>query len=198
MKKSFVWISVAIIAFIFLFSACASTVSDMQTDTSTQQEKPSSGEPNTASNYSTDSNEPTNKTSSPADDLPEYQAGSIRLDAQDQDDYNFDRKYRVIYYQIKGEFSELLSEEEYQDYTNWVDEKSKADGYGEYQTEMLLVSFIKRYNITREEFDSAVEKYIANSKAIRADMMSETNEAPNGDIIYTFDNEIINRYYRYE
>lgn len=129
--------------------------------------------------------------------LPEYKAGSVKLEPQDQDDYTFNRKYRITYYQIWGEFTELLSEEEYQDYMEWVDQKAKKDGYGEFQNEMLLVSFIKRYKIPREEFNQAVEKYIANSKASACDLSSEAYEVPNGDIIYTFDNEVINRYYRY-
>ncbi len=63
---------------------------------------------------------------------------------------------------------------------------------------MLLVSFIKHFNITREQFDSAVEEFIKRNTEAGWDMTREENEVPNGDIIYTFDNKIINEYYRYE
>ena len=93
---------------------------------------------------------------------------------------------------------ELLSEEEMQDFYMWSEEGAKNVNYGETQEEMLLVSFVKRYDITREEFDSAVEKFIAHNEEMGCDMTGEEYEVPNGDIIYTFDNEIINHYYRYE
>ena len=63
---------------------------------------------------------------------------------------------------------------------------------------MQLASYLKRYQIPREEFDKAAEKFIANGKAAGWDTTQEEYEVPNGDIIYTFDNEIINQYYRYE
>ncbi len=177
MKKSIVWLTVALCMFVALFSACRSD---------TPKAPLSQG------------NSPFVGTDAATGTLPEYKAGSIKLEPQDQDDYAFNRKYRIAYYQIRGEFTELLSEEEYQDYMEWVDKKAKQDGYGEFQNEMLLVSFIKRYNIPREEFNQAVEKYIANTKAAAHDFSAEASEVPNGDIIYTFDNEVINRYYRYE
>ncbi len=167
-----------------------------------QSDKPTAPSNTPSDTLSSQENLTSDKTgdasSTSAGTLPEYKAGSIKLEPQEQDDYSFNRKYRISYYQIWGEFVELLNEEENQDYMEWVDKKSKQENYGELQNEMLLVSFIKRYNIPREKFDQAVEKYIANSKAARCDLLSEQYEAPNGDIIYTFDNEIINRYYRYE
>lgn len=194
MKKVIAWMMVVLCMLVVLFSSC-------QSDTT---EKPSAEALQTSGVSTSDTIEsgtsqptPSNNNSSATGALPEYKAGSIKLEPQDQDDYTFNRKYRITYYQIWGEFTELLSEEEYQDYMEWVDQKAKKDRYGEFQNEMLLVSFIKRYKIPREEFNQAVEKYIANSKASACDLSSEAYEVPNGDIIYTFDNEVINRYYRY-
>lgn len=57
---------------------------------------------------------------------------------------------------------------------------------------------IKRYDIPRKEFDKAVERFVAANVAMEWPMFYEEYEVPNADVIYTFDNEIINRYYRYE
>ncbi len=185
MKKSIIRITVVLCILLALCTACQSGTPDAPSGTPASQGKPVSGEADTASG-------------SAAESLPEYTAGSIKLEPQDQDDYAFNRKYRIAYYQIGGEFTGLLSEEEYQDYMEWVDEKSKQDGYGENQNEMLLVSFVKRYNISRTDFDKAVKAYTDARNKTGEDLYSEGNEVPNGDIIYTFDNEVINRYYRYE
>ena len=79
---------------------------------------------------------------------------------------------------------------------NVKEEVAKENNYGEFRDEMFLVSIIKRYNIPREDFDRALEKYL--SMRTPHELKTEFWEAPNGDIIYTFDNEIINEYYRYE
>lgn len=149
---------------------------------------------------SPESNRPSGTTAPsapPASQLPEYEPGSIILQPQDSDDYPFERKYRITYYRLWSEFEEALSEEEKQDVGPWFEELSASVNYGETAEEMILVSFIKRYSITREEFDAAVEQFIANNKDYN-DFRQEEWEIPNGDIIYTFDNEIINNYYRYE
>lgn len=129
-----------------------------------------------------------------AESLPVYQPGSIILEDQDRDDYDFERKYRIAYYRIWGDFEDPLSKEELEDFYEWFDKKAKEEGYGEFQEEMSLVSFVKRYNITREEFDACVEKF---KEAHKDSLNYEEYEVPNADIIYTFDNAIINEYYRY-
>ena len=128
--------------------------------------------------------------------LPEYKPGSVKLEPQDQDEFSFERKYRLAYYRIWGCFTACLTEEETADYMQWVDEYNKSTNYGETQEEMLLVTYIKRYNISRAEFDAAVEKMQAEMPP-EDGVIYEESEIPNGDIIYTFDNEVINRYYRY-
>lgn len=182
MKKSIVWLTAALCAFVLLFSACQPSVSNPPSD---------------SENIAFEGTESNSKQTDNSN-LPEYKPGSINLEPQDQDDYEFTRKYRIIYYQIWGEFTDLLSEDARQDFMNWADEESQKNGYGEHQNEMLLVSFVKRYNISRTDFDKAVKAYVDARNKTGEDLNSEENEVPNGDIIYTFDNEIINRYYRYE
>lgn len=194
MKKVIAWMMVVLCMLVVLFSSCQSDTPDTPSAEASQTSGISTSD---TIESGTSQSTPSNNNSSTTGALSEYKAGSVKLEPQDQDDYTFQRKYRIAYYQIWGEFTELLSEEEYQDYMEWVDQKAKKEGYGEFQNEMLLVSFVKRYEIPREAFNRAVEKYIANSKAATCDLSSEVYEVPNGDIIYTFDNEVINRYYRY-
>ena len=177
MKRCISLLAVLLCLLCVLLSACQPETSDTPGD-------PTTGTPTT--------------TTQQGKDLPEYQPGSIKLAPLDWFEYSFDRQYRHTYYTIWGEFMELLSEEEMQDFYVWSEEGAKNVNYGETQEEMLLVSFVKRYDITREEFDSAVEKFIAFNQEMGWDMTGEEYEVPNGDIIYTFDNEIINHYYRYE
>ena len=198
MKNVIVWLTLVLCMFVVLFTSCRLDTPDVQSNIPLSQDNLTSEEKDSESSQPIHSNNFSSESPSKTGTLTEYKAGSIKQEPQDQDDYAFIRKYRIAYYQIWGEFAELLSEEEYQDYMEWVDKKAKQDGHGEFQDEMLLVSFVKRYNIPREEFNQAVEKYIANSKAAKCDLSAEPYEVPNGDIIYTFDNEVINRYYRYE
>ena len=177
MKRYISLLAVLLCLLCVLLSACQPETSDTPGD-------PTTGTPTT--------------TTQQGKDLPEYQPGSIKLQSLENDDYRFDRKYRITYYRVWGDFMELLSEEEMQDFDVWSEEWAKNVNYGETQEEMMLVSFVKRYDITREEFDSAVEKFIAINQELGCDMTGEEYEVPNGDIIYTFDNEIINHYYRYE
>ncbi len=70
--------------------------------------------------------------------------------------------------------------------------------------QMVMKAFLEHYNISRKDFDKANLKW---AKIVRDDfggkpMMNpkdfanqETDEVFNGDIIYTFDDEIINKYY---
>ncbi len=138
---------------------------------------------------------PSSTPEDPEPELPVYVPGSIILEPQHLDDYDFERKYRIAYYRIWGEFYEMLSDDERSRFSHWREENSAACNYGETRNEMLLVSYVKEFNITREEFDAAVERFAAFNEGYT---QYEEYEIPNADIIYTFDNEIINEYYRYE
>ncbi len=62
--------------------------------------------------------------------------------------------------------------------------------------EMCLVSLVKEFNIPRKDFEYAAEKLKQRYVECGLDLYHEDNEIPNADIIYTFDNKIINEYYR--
>lgn len=128
----------------------------------------------------------------PETGLPVYVPGSLELMNREIQEAPYNRQFRFIYYNMWGEFMALGCE--YGDFDEWFTFRQEqiANGY----RDMILVSMVRYFNIPREEFDKAVEKYIANHSL--AEMRSEYYEVPNADIIYTFDDEIINEYYRYE
>lgn len=120
-------------------------------------------------------------------------------------------KYRRIYYSsIRVCFAELVSDEEYDE---WIKQYHKkyptGDGLfeeGEKIVEperMKIVDFILYFNIPREEFEEANNTWchrmikwgdvpVMNPKDYKE---QEEFEVYNVDIIYTFDDEIINEYY---
>lgn len=128
----------------------------------------------------------------------EYQPGSMHLFKQKTNGFDFERKYRVIYYTIPGYFFDLLNDEQMNDFGDWLEQNTKETNYGEHQNEMFLVSMIKRYDVPREAFDEAVQNYVSLGEKLEWGFKHESQEIPNADVIYTFDNELINRYYRYE
>jgi len=65
------------------------------------------------------------------------------------------------------------------------------------EKEMLLKAFVQYFKITKNQFDAATTQYITDCELGGKDMTFEEFEAPNADIIYTFDDAIINNFYRY-
>jgi len=109
-------------------------------------------------------------------------------------DYN-DREYihRFIYYDIPDR---IYSSVEHDGISLLID-----GGYFhefDEEPEMALVSFIKYYNIKKDDFIAAVQQQYEWALDKGRNIYDEDCELPNPDIIYTFDNEIINAYYRRE
>jgi hypothetical protein len=69
---------------------------------------------------------------------------------------------------------------------------------GNEPTEMTTVAFIKHFKIPKEKFMELVEEDEKISTSMGLNLSTEDYELPNADIIYTFDNDIINYYYRRE
>ena len=108
-------------------------------------------------------------------------------------EYAYEKHYREAYYYIGGSFSDLVDVYAFE---QWADAYWNSHSDYVEPEEMFLVAFIKHFNIPREQFEIALEKFVHNRIAHGLDLTDETNEPPNPDIIYTFDNEIINEYYR--
>jgi len=64
--------------------------------------------------------------------------------------------------------------------------------------EMYFVTLIKRYDVPKEKFEEAIQKAAERYIAEGHNLTQEEWELPNADIIYTFDNEIIDAFYRRE
>lgn len=186
-----------------VLAACGGDKSDEGTTVTTTEPTTIPSNPTTeATNPSTEPTIPTTEPEKPA--VPdyatwsEYVPGTIELVSQKSDDFSFERKYRYLYYSYRIKFETLLSAEQKADWWEFYSEDVKRNNYGELQEEMLLVTMIKRYNIPKEAFQSVVDYYIQLCQELDQDMLHEEYEIPNVDVIYTFDNEIINRFYRYE
>ena len=102
-----------------------------------------------------------------------------------------DHPYRLTYYD-SGHFEDLAPDpHECAEWIYWYDEVVDVE-------EMFLVVFVKRYDIKREDFEKVVKRDIEFYLELGWDLTNELAEPPNADIVYTFDNEIINAYYRRE
>jgi hypothetical protein len=140
----------------------------------------------------------TTRTSQATKKLPTYLAGSIQLDELKPRQGIFaETPYtptkRFVYYNIDGFFLELVPDRGAA-YIN----KLEADKNHIEPTEMVLVGFVQYYRISTSEFKKAMLQRQKYNQEFGLDSNSERYELPNPDIIYTFDNEIINEYYRRE
>ena len=178
------------------FVACEKDVLNNTTDTTTnihqvESSKHETEERTSLNNSSTPQTEPPTQEGG----LPVYIPGSIKLGEREIPEFNFLRNYRSCYYAIDGYFLDLVDMSEF---NKWAASVDGTDGSKELK-EMLLVSFVKRFDISRDVFDKTIEEMKKGyTLAGVGDFNNEGNEIPNADIIYTFDNEIINEYYRYE
>ncbi len=107
-------------------------------------------------------------------------------------------KYRVRYYNITTEFAKLADPVEVR---AW--EEKIYEVYPNETNEMIMKRFIQDFNISREDFDKAnheLAKSFSEMEEVptvnpKDYLNQEIFEVYNGDIIYTFDDEIINEYY---
>jgi len=112
---------------------------------------------------------------------------SVRMNVSE---YTESRAYRRVYYVFPSEYVHLDSDGDIWlwNYEDTIDSPEPP--------EMILVTFIKYFNIPKEKFEQATADFINYCIEANRDMSWEPYEPPNPDIIYTFDNEIINEYYR--
>lgn len=112
-----------------------------------------------------------------------------------------DLPMRYMYYSLTYPHAQLVEDEEA--YDKWYDEIVVTDG----MDEMLLVSFVKQFNISKEDFEKANEEWIRIinewgdtpvTPPFDTAHEAELCEVPNADVIYTFDNEFIKEYYKRE
>ncbi len=174
-----------IILLFFIILSFVACTNENQQETTTAENKQSASVDETIHSDIDSKNEP--------DNLKETEAsysGGGELTLQ---------KYRSIYYSIPSPFWDI------------VDENSRQDIYGEYWEQpysqintMRMKIFVEEYNVPREKFDAANAEWarIVKEKLYGTPVINpqdfvnqEFNEVYNADIIYTFNDEIINEYY---
>ena len=132
------------------------------------------------------------------DGLPQYVSGSIPL--HDPDFYAYmighTAQMRIIFYTVPGEITSLVDEDN-ATVTDWLQTNINGQSYQYYMPIML---FVQHFEISRADFDQAMEIiWKANiSRLERVGYLTESHEPPNADIIFTFDNDIIRHFYRRE
>ena len=109
------------------------------------------------------------------------------------------RKYRVNYYDVPYQFILIVGEDVYWEW----DEQYNNENPDETNV-MVMKRFIEYFDISKESFERANlewAKVILNKMGSQPNMNpkdfanQETDEVYNADIIYTFDDDIINEYY---
>jgi hypothetical protein len=98
---------------------------------------------------------PEQSTTSNLDTLPEYQPGDIKLSPPER--WNgFTPKYRYVYYNLKGDLIDLVP---YNEYKKWDDSYLKKINFFENNLEeMITVTFVKLFNITKEDFERIIKE----------------------------------------
>lgn len=106
--------------------------------------------------------------------------------------------YRSIYYWVPSFLIEYVDRDEF---NKWYTEEIRPyiDKNIEFE-EMVTVRFVKHFRISRDVFDKACQDQEAWFRKLEKEKRDNTNreeyERYNADIIYTFDNGLINDYYR--
>jgi len=129
----------------------------------------------------------------------EYMPDSIKLNPSEaycDDGHSYYKcSYRRVYYSLP--FSPPDSGLTWDEVNEYMNSVSRALD-GNEPEEMIVVTFIKHFKMPKGQFVELIKKEIRYSASAGIDLLLEQNELPNPDIIYTFDNEIINAYYRRE
>lgn len=106
-------------------------------------------------------------------------------------------KYRAMFYSVPAPFVNLVGRETFFNWRETIDATSTAET-------MVMSQFIQHFGITREQFDKANLEW---AKGIRDNLDGVpcinpkdyanqiTDEIFNGDIIFTFDDDLIREYY---
>ena len=137
------------------------------------------------------------------DEIPKFEQNGMKIltaeDALANAPYEttFLPKYRDIYYWGPSFLYDIVDQN---DFAEWYETVVDADRRNNAEPkEMYTVSFVKYFKISREDFERCCEQNREYLESLRDEHEHDINvegaEIPNADIIYTFDNEIINNYY---
>lgn len=100
--------------------------------------------------------------------------------------------YRPIYYSLGNTYITLIGEETYREWEQSRSEKERS-------SECIVVGFIKKFDIKREEIEQANREKTAIWEELGVDLTANAAyEVYDVDLIYTFDNEKINEFFLWE
>ena len=131
----------------------------------------------------------TSISTDPVTELPVYVPGSIKLYEYDVRVWPNGKPYRDCWYMDPTGFKLGQTREEKNYYLYTVERDPER---------MLFLQYIEYFNVPKEVFIAEMERVREFYISLGADMSLEESELPNADILYTFNDEIINHYYRYE
>gem|GEM_PF-2225769 len=101
-------------------------------------------------------------------------------------------KFRPNFYDLPGPFADLIGRDVY---LKWILSRCPE----ERDNENVAVSFIRDFNISREAFAKANEQLRQNWESVGASpLVSSAYEIYPVELIFTFDNELINEYFLWE
>ena len=105
---------------------------------------------------------------------------------------NVFEKYRPRYYTLPVPFVDLVGIDEYH---NWHSARSPEES----DNECVAVSFVKYFDITQREFERANEELRGIWESVGASPEDGPSyETYPTELIFTFDNELINEYFLWE
>jgi len=137
--------------------------------------------------------------------VPVYVPGSIRLHPEEEIfgeltlniEDPFPLEYRYCYYYSYSSYWTLVDDQDA--YDEWAKSVPRTKDYypNGPELEMPLVTLIKHFKIPKCVFVAEVKRLKKILSSFEwYDPSDELQEFPNADIIYTFNNELINYYYR--
>lgn len=125
----------------------------------------------------------------------DYVAVSPSASQTTQTDHGGDfdiRRFRPLHYNMSVFFAEFVGRENYR---AWRDSRSEE----ERESENIAVSFIRHFNVTKEDFTRLNYEALYFVESLgRNPSDSSSFEIYPVDLIFTFDNELINRYFLWE
>jgi len=128
--------------------------------------------------------------------LPRHVSGSLVLMPEDNlsgvVDLSISPQFRYAFYIIPGEIMDMVRGGDRSRY-DWLRNEGR-----ELQDQMLLMHFVRYFNISRADFDTVIERKREAGLRWGVDFATEWDELPNADIIFTFDDDIVRYFYRRE
>jgi len=200
---------ICILMCIGAFGACAATEPSNEVQQTIEiSSEPSSAVPSTillAVDPALSSDEWVAQNKVIPDVLPTLKPETIQLQSEEEilgeltlnEADSFPLEYRYCYYYSYSSYWTLVDDQDA--YDEWAKSVPRIKDYypNGPKLEMPLVTLIKHFKISKDVFEAEVERIRGIQSSFEGvDLSLETQEYPNADIIYTFDNDIINDYYR--